>query len=69
MTMSKLHIVERALELAGRGACRTVGEIRTVLRKEGYENVDQHFDGRAFKAQLTTLIKSSNGSAAKSSSG
>ncbi|MES2288442.1 MAG: hypothetical protein V4530_01795 [Pseudomonadota bacterium] len=56
--MEPPHLVERALELAAGGSCKTVGDIRRTLRRERYDLIDQFFDGRAFKQQLAVVIKS-----------
>lgn len=55
--MASPHIIERALELAAGGSCQTVADIKRALRQERYDRVDQFFDGRAFKKQLTAVIK------------
>jgi hypothetical protein len=60
--------MERALELADSGSCKNVTGIRRALRAEGFERVDQYFDGRAFKKQLTALIKSAREKSPHSSS-
>jgi hypothetical protein len=47
--------LERAFELARSGRCKSVQEIRTVLKSEGYW-VSQ-IEGKFLSAQLRTLIK------------
>jgi tRNA G26 N,N-dimethylase Trm1 len=44
------NIIERAFELAR--SSTNIDEIRKVLRREGYSNVDAHLGGAAIKADL-----------------
>jgi hypothetical protein len=44
------HIVERAFQLAP--SVTSVEEIRTMLRREGYSNVDAHLAGASIRADL-----------------
>ena len=44
------NIIERAFQLA-RG-CDNLDNIRKVLRREGYSNVDAHLGGAGIKADL-----------------
>jgi hypothetical protein len=44
------NIIERAFQLA-RGSS-DLDEIRKVLRREGYSNVDAHLGGASIKADL-----------------
>ena len=44
------HIVERAFQLAP--TVTSVEEIRTMLRREGYSNVDAHLAGASIRADL-----------------
>jgi hypothetical protein len=48
--MHTQNIIERAFELA-RGSA-SIDEIRKVLRREGYSNVDAHLGGASIKADL-----------------
>lgn len=48
--MNSPHIIERAFELAL--SATTVEEIRTVLRREGYTNVDAHLAGPSIRTDL-----------------
>ena len=48
--MQPHNIIERAFQLA-RGS-DDLGEIRKVLRREGYSNVDAHLGGASIKADL-----------------
>jgi hypothetical protein len=50
MSMQNQTIIERAFELA-RGSTN-IDDIRKVLRKEGYANVDAHLGGASIKAEL-----------------
>jgi hypothetical protein len=50
MSMQNQTIIERAFELA-RGSAN-IDDIRKVLRKEGYANVDAHLGGASIKAEL-----------------
>jgi hypothetical protein len=43
------NIIERAFQLARDS---NIDEIRKVLRKEGYANVDAHLGGASIKAEL-----------------
>lgn len=44
--------LERAFALADAGACRTVGDIRTQLKKEQHDSVDAHLAGMSIQRQL-----------------
>ena len=46
--------LERAIELAEGGACRTVSEVRMRVRLEGYS--DEQLEGKALKRQLSAII-------------
>ncbi len=48
--MQTPNIIERAFQLAR--ASTSVDEIRKVLRREGYANVDAHLAGASIKADL-----------------
>ncbi len=48
--MNTPHIVERAFQLAP--SVTSVEEIRTLLRREGYSNVDAHLAGASIRADL-----------------
>ena len=48
--MTTLNIIERAFELAR--VSSSIEEIRKVLRREGYSNVDAHLGGASIKADL-----------------
>jgi tRNA G26 N,N-dimethylase Trm1 len=48
--MHPTNVIERAFELAR--LSRTIDEVRSALKSEGYSNVDAHLAGRAIKADL-----------------
>lgn len=50
--MAAKSTIERALMLADAGTCRTVGEIRTQLKREQLESVDAHLSGSFIQRQL-----------------
>lgn len=54
--MDRQTTLERAFELAQTGACRTVGEIRSQLKKEQLESVDAHLSGHSIQRQLRGLL-------------
>lgn len=54
--------IARAFELARSGTCHNLVEIRTKLRKEGYPQVEEHFQSASLKSQLNDLIKASHDS-------
>jgi hypothetical protein len=48
--MQTQNIIERAFEVAGEST--SIEDIRKVLRREGYSNVDAHLAGASIKADL-----------------
>ena len=48
--------IERALQLAREGTCRTVGDIRLALKAERYEGVDTHMSGTTIQRQLKKAL-------------
>jgi tRNA G26 N,N-dimethylase Trm1 len=48
--MQTQNIIERAFQLARDSS--SIEEIRKVLRREGYSNVDAHLGGASIKADL-----------------
>jgi hypothetical protein len=48
--MHTQNIIERAFQLAR--ASNDIDEIRKLLRKEGYSNVDAHLGGASIRAEL-----------------
>ena len=55
--MSPRSTVERALELARAGACRTIDDVRRQLRLEQHTCVDAHLAGAAIRKQLKVLMR------------
>lgn len=54
----RLHVVERALELARTGLYRARWEISRALEKEGYTIADvSHLDGPSMSRTLTSLCR------------
>jgi hypothetical protein len=52
-------IIERAFQLAPDSA--SIDDIRRILRREGYSNVDAHLGGAAIKADLKKRFVRSDG--------
>jgi hypothetical protein len=48
--------MERAFALARTGEPATIAELRHMLRREGYEQVDFHLAGKLTQKQLLALI-------------
>lgn len=55
--MSDIGTVERAVQLARGGSCRTVDDIRKTLIKERYDGVLQHLGSPSLKRQLVAMMK------------
>ena len=53
------NIIERAFELAREST--NLDDIRKILRKEGYSNVDAHLGGASIKADLKKQFVGRNG--------
>ncbi len=51
-----LSTLARALELARSGQCRSVNDVRQMLRREGYDEVHQHLNGSVINRQLIELL-------------
>jgi len=52
------HVVERAYELAGEGACRHRSQIDRALEREGYTIADlQHLQGSGITKELNRRCK------------
>ena len=49
-------IIERALELAREGKCRTTDDFHRALSREGYQQVSAHLSGPSLRAQLKAAI-------------
>jgi hypothetical protein len=52
-------IIERAFQLAPDSA--NIDDIRRILRREGYSNVDAHLGGASIKADLKKRFVRSDG--------
>ncbi|MDB5699753.1 MAG: hypothetical protein JWN69_2557 [Alphaproteobacteria bacterium] len=52
------RLLERAFELARTGNCRTVDELRSELKREGFDNntILSNIAGPAIRKQLAALI-------------
>lgn len=50
-------VIQRAYELARSGRCRGVQEIRTALKREGFEAVDMQLEGRMLRMELSKLCR------------
>lgn len=60
---SRISQLERAFELASSGRCASVADIKRKLREEGY--MDDQVEGPVLFGQLNSLMKKSNGQAAR----
>ena len=49
------NIFVRAFEIAP--TCDTMDQLRKKLIREGYPNVEQHFQGRSIRAQVVKLLR------------
>jgi hypothetical protein len=49
-------IIERALELARSGSCRTIREIRRQLVREDYDDVDAHLHGAVIRQDIMRAV-------------
>lgn len=50
-------VVERALQLARSGPCKTITELKTQLTREGYGHALRHLAGPSIRRQLIRTIK------------
>lgn len=57
----RVHIVERAYQLARTGDYRTLQEMVRVLEREGYREIGLHLGGRAIKKKLRELRDTARG--------
>ena len=55
--MTQTTTIERALQLAREGRCRSVEDIRRKLKAEGFDMVDSHLAGGTLKRQLVDAMK------------
>jgi hypothetical protein len=53
---ASMNTVARALALARSGRFQNLTDLRKALRTEGLPDVDEHFAGPGFKAQLGKLV-------------
>lgn len=49
--------LERAYQLAESGACRTVGEVKQILKNEGYERIQDALYGSTITTALRKLCQ------------
>jgi len=57
MSDTRIGTIERAFQLAKRGACRSVSDIRERLTAEGYEGVFSHLNGTSIRRQLNPALE------------
>lgn len=58
MTGPRLHVVERAYELARSSDCAMLSDVFKALSAEGYSTADlSHFQGPAIRSQLMHLCR------------
>lgn len=48
--------IERAFGLARGGQCRTLEDVKRILKTEHYESIESHLAGRSVRKQLTALM-------------
>jgi len=53
-----MTIIQRAFEIARSGKARSITDIRTQLRLEGFDHIQSHFSSSSLQKQLRDLIKS-----------
>ena len=51
------NVVERALEMARSGDYTAVSDIERRLKKDGYDRVREHLDGRMIRRQILEAMK------------
>jgi hypothetical protein len=56
--------IERAIELAREGNCRTVDDIRRTLAEERFSNVKAHTAGAGIRRQLKELMQGARAASA-----
>jgi hypothetical protein len=54
-----MNVIERAYQLAQGGSCKSVRDIATSLKLEGYSSVDAHLQGPSIRKSLTKLLAES----------
>ena len=55
--MHSTSTIERAFQLARDSDCRSMGDLRTVLKLERYDCVDAHLSGKSIGRQLQAAMK------------
>lgn len=56
--MNRIHVVERAYQLARTPACTNTGDIMKALSAEGYSGAEiSHFQGSSIRADLNRICK------------
>ena len=56
--------VERAYQLAATPRCRTLTDLASLLKREGYSGVDEHLRGASLRRTLRALMASQGATAA-----
>lgn len=50
-------IIDRALAIAPSGSCHSVNQLRQLLKREGFDNIERDLQGDALNRQLIDTIK------------
>ena len=53
--MQGIGIIERAYQLAGE--CRSLDELKAMLKREGYASIEAHLGGGSIRADLKKRFK------------
>lgn len=61
--MNEMNIIERAFQVAPE--CGSVSEVRQILVREGYFNVEAHLTGRQIKRDIQSLLDPKRRASAK----
>lgn len=64
LTRSPQTTLERAFELAGAGICQNIDDLRSRLRSEGRDDVDEHF-GLLLVRRLEKVLEAGGGNRAR----
>lgn len=54
---AKVDVVDRAIELASSGLCKSVNHVRQALIREGFTNVGEELKGPSINRQLIALLQ------------
>ena len=54
--MHRPTTIERAFELAQHGPCESLGDVRSQLKRERHESVEEHLSGPTIGRQLRALF-------------